>query len=299
MRRGFLVVVALLLLLPFGVMAQQRAADIRKDLVERNRDYVYVAAHRGDWVNYPENSLAAIQSIIDMGGDIVEIDVQRSKDGVLILMHDKSVDRTTPGSGEVEDLNYSELQELRLRDSEGNLTDYKIPSLEEALMVAKGKILLNLDKAEYYFDEVMELLERTGTLELAIMKGYFPYNVTMEMYSRYFDKILYMPKSRLNYEGAEALVREFMDKSAPVAFELRYDNDENPLPRLVRDIIGDRSLIWYNSLVGYNDVHDDRTAQTDLELGYGYLIDVLGARIIQTDSPEYLLRYLRSRGLHR
>ncbi len=288
-----------MLLLPLGVMAQQRAEDIRQDLINRNRDYVYVAAHRGDWVNYPENSLAAIQSIIDMGGDIVEIDVQRSEDGVLVLMHDKSVDRTTSGSGKVEDLSYNELQKLQLKDSKGNLTDHKIPTLEEALLLAKGKVMLNLDKAEYYFDEVVELLERTGTLNLAIMKGYFPYEVTMERYSKYFDKIMYMPKSRLNHDGAEELVTEFMEKWPPVAFELRYDNDQNPLPKRVKEIIGTRSLIWYNTLVGHNDIHDDKTAITDLELGYGYLIDTLGARIIQTDSPEYLLRYLRSRGMHR
>lgn len=67
-------------------------------------DYVFVVAHRGDWRHAPENSLQAIQNSIDMGADMVEIDVRRTKDSVFVLMHDDSIDRTTSGTGHVDEV---------------------------------------------------------------------------------------------------------------------------------------------------------------------------------------------------
>ena len=67
--------------------AQTRAERIREQLLTCDESSVVVVAHRADWRNYPENSLEAINSAIEMGVDMLEIDVQRTKDGVLILMH--------------------------------------------------------------------------------------------------------------------------------------------------------------------------------------------------------------------
>lgn len=64
---------------------------------------VRVACHRGDWRNYVENTLEAVESCIDMGADIVEVDVWRTKDGHLILMHDETLDRTSNGYGLIAD----------------------------------------------------------------------------------------------------------------------------------------------------------------------------------------------------
>ena len=69
--------------------------DIEEFLLRKENHEVMVAAHRGDWKNNPENSLSAIQSCIDHFVDIVEIDVQETVDGVFILMHDNTVNRTT------------------------------------------------------------------------------------------------------------------------------------------------------------------------------------------------------------
>ena len=72
-------------------------------------------AHRGDWKNYPENSLPSIQACIDMGVDIVEIDIQRTSDGVLVLSHDEKIDRMTNGSGKIEEMTYSEINKFYLK----------------------------------------------------------------------------------------------------------------------------------------------------------------------------------------
>ena len=78
-----------------------RAEKIRSQLLTCDESSVIVVAHRADWRNYPENSLEAIQSSIDMGVDMLEIDVQRTQDGVLILMHDHDLNRMTNGTGKI------------------------------------------------------------------------------------------------------------------------------------------------------------------------------------------------------
>ncbi|MGN5956356.1 glycerophosphodiester phosphodiesterase family protein [Sphingobacterium lactis] len=83
------------------VQAQIRALEIRNKLLNRDVSSVLVVAHRGDWRNASENSLKAIDYAIDMGVDIIELDVQRTFDRKFILMHDKTLDRTTTGKGVV------------------------------------------------------------------------------------------------------------------------------------------------------------------------------------------------------
>ncbi len=281
-----------------SLFAQDRADILRQGLLDRRQDKVYVVAHRGDWINYPENSIGSIVSIIDMGGDVVEIDIQRTKDSVLVLMHDVTLDRTTNGTGLVSDMTYKQIKKLRLKDHKGNLTKHKIPTLEEALEVSKGKILLNLDKADRFFDQVGPMLEETGTLNLVILKSYNKLSVAKETLGKYFDKVIYMPMIRFNRENSMEDLAAFLQELNPVAFELGYNSDTNPLPKKAKEVIGTRSLMWYNTLNGRNGGHDDATAATDPQKGYGYLIDTLGARMLQTDTPEYMIEYLRKRGMH-
>ena len=76
-----------------GVFAETRAEKLRAALDSRDRDYVFVTMHRGDWRHAPENSVDAIKGSIAMGADIVEIDIHMTADSVLVLMHDKDAAR--------------------------------------------------------------------------------------------------------------------------------------------------------------------------------------------------------------
>lgn len=97
-------------------------------------DDVEIIAHRGAALLAPENTLAAIDSGIALGADFIEIDIQRTQDGKLVLMHDKSVDRTTNGKGKVRDMKWEELRKLDAGSYfGGQFSEEKIPSLEEAL----------------------------------------------------------------------------------------------------------------------------------------------------------------------
>ena len=134
-------------------------------------------SHRGDVKTNgnPENSLPAYQSCIDNGIDVIEIDLRKTSDGVWVILHDATLDRTTNGSGSLSDYTYKEISELQLRAQNGGgeapLTDNKIPTLAEVIELCRGKILLNLDKLDFStFDEVYEIFASMDAEDIAIFK---------------------------------------------------------------------------------------------------------------------------------
>ena len=93
-----------------------------------------VAAHRGHFAKLPENSLAAIREAARLGAEVVEIDVRHTQDDVIVLMHDAEVDRTTDGSGKVEDMTLAEVSELLLDGgTTGDEESSRVPLFSEAL----------------------------------------------------------------------------------------------------------------------------------------------------------------------
>lgn len=289
----------LLLSTIISLSGQNRVQEIRNKLLTRDQKTVLVVAHRGDWRNAPENSLPAIDNAIKMGVDIIELDVQRTKDGYFILMHDKKLDRTTTGKGLVSDCTLDSIRSLKLRNGCNIRTKEIVPTLEEALLHAKGKIMLNLDKASLYFDEIFPILEKTGTTDQIIMKGWKSPQEVKDLYGKYLDHVIYMPVIDLDAEGAIDKIKMFVEDMNPVAFELLYKSDESTIPNEVKTLLGKKSLIWYNTLWDTQcGGHDDDMALTDRDKAYGYLIDTLGARIIQTDRPAYLIEYLEGKNMH-
>ena len=279
--------------------AQNHVEQISEKLINCDSSSVIVVAHRGDWRNFPENSLEAIDNAIKMGVDIVELDVKRTKDGELILMHDRTLDRTTTGKGLVSENTLSDIRKLNLRNGCNIRTIHKVPTLEEALLHAKGKIMINLDQADLYFDQIYELMKKTGTTKQIIMKGRKPVAEVKKQFGSYLEDVIYMPIVDLDVAGAEKQIEAFIKDMSPVAFELLFVKDTNLIPKKLATTLNGRSLIWYNTLWDtMAGGHDDDMSLQNPDSGYGYLIDILGCRIIQTDRPAYLLDYLRKRKLH-
>ena len=279
--------------------AQNHVEQIREKLINCDSSSVIVVAHRGDWRNFPENSLEAIDNAIKMGVDIVELDVKRTKDGELILMHDRTLDRTTTGKGLVSENTLSDIRKLNLRNGCNIRTIHKVPTLEEALLHAKGKIMINLDQADLYFDQIYELMKKTGTTKQIIMKGRKPVAEVKKQFGSYLEDVIYMPIVDLDVAGAEKQIEAFIKDMSPVAFELLFVKDTNLIPKKLATTLNGRSLIWYNTLWDtMAGGHDDDMSLQNPDSGYGDLIDTLGCRIIQTDRPAYLLDYLRKRKLH-
>ncbi len=278
------------------ISAQNRVERIREEMLAPDRTSVLVVAHRADWRFAPENSLAAIENSIRLGADVVELDVQKTKDGQLILMHDKTLDRTTTGKGKVAEWTLDSIRTLRLKNGAALRTKHRVPTLEEALLTAKGRVMVNLDKAYPIFDEIFPILEKTGTVGQIIMKGSKPVAEVKKDLGKYLNRILYMPIIHLDRPGAMRQIDDFMQELHPVAFELLFESDTCQLPKQVRAKLEGKSKIWYNTLWDtMAGGHDDDKSLENPDEGYGYLIDKLGATIIQTDRTAYLLEYLQAR----
>ena len=273
-----------------------RAEQIRADLLNPDCRRVLVASHRADWRGWPENSLPAVESAIRMGVDIVELDLQCTADSQLIIMHDSKLNRTTTGKGVIAELTLDSIRTFRLKNGVNIRTRHEIPTLREVLLLCKGRVLINLDKADRYFDLVMPVLEETGTTRQIIMKGRKPADEVRELYGQYLDEVIYMPIVDMNDSASVGRINAHL-AGRPCAFELCWRNDD----RYVREasaLTAGKALLWVNCL--WDTLcggHEDDQAMLDPDAHYGYLIDSLGMNIIQTDRPEYLIRYLQSRHL--
>lgn len=131
-----------------------RVDSILRKLSDPNTSSVVVVAHRGDWKHSVENSLPAMRHAIEMGVDVVEIDIRRTADGRLVLMHDATIDRTTNGRGEVASLTFDSIRRCRLKAPDGTLTDLLVPTLDEVFELGRDRILFNIDKGFDIFDDV-------------------------------------------------------------------------------------------------------------------------------------------------
>ncbi len=134
-----------------------------------------ISAHRagGHYPGYPENSLAACRYVLRHTPALLEVDITRSADSVLLLLHDDELDRTTTGTGPVTALPWRELKRLRLEDIAGAVTSEKIPRLARLLRWAKGKAILTLDKKDAVsWERVIDAVRRTKSEDYVILIAY-------------------------------------------------------------------------------------------------------------------------------
>ena len=109
----------------------------------------FVSAHRGGHQkNFPENCIETFENTLEHTFAIMEIDPRHTKDGVIVVHHDATLERTTTGKGRVSDMTLRELKELRLKDTEGVVTEFQIPTLDDVLHWARGKTILVLDQKD-------------------------------------------------------------------------------------------------------------------------------------------------------
>ncbi|WP_188375272.1 glycerophosphodiester phosphodiesterase family protein [Winogradskyella haliclonae] len=135
-----------------------------------------ISVHRGgkSIKNYPENCLETIQYVNANMDAIYEIDVAKTKDGKLVLMHDNSIDRTTNGTGLVMNQTYSQLKEYNLVDDFGNVTKFRIPLFEDVLEWSKqNNVVLSVDiKRSVPQSEVIKAIKDAKAEDVCIIITY-------------------------------------------------------------------------------------------------------------------------------
>ncbi|GIF23574.1 glycerophosphoryl diester phosphodiesterase [Actinoplanes tereljensis] len=258
---------------------------------------IMIAAHRGYWRGAPENSLGAITQAVTHGAQIVEIDVQRTSDGELVLMHDDTVNRTTNGTGRVADQTLAQIKALRLRAGLGGgqapVTDVTVPTLREAMQaVQRTGTIINLDKAWGYRDQIYDLLVELGQLDQGLFKGSAPVAEVTAFLDR-DPRILY---SHVVDDGNAGDIGAFPGRK-PQAYELIFDRLTDPQIQpaaVVKARTTSRvwiNTMWYGLAAGYTD----EASLRDPALGWGSVVGRHGADMIQTDNEDLLGEWLKAR----
>jgi len=173
-------IIILLTLLAVGGVCKNLYADTESvSRVTPSPENVKVSAHRGANEFAPENTLAAFRKAVELGADLIEIDVRKTKDNVNIIMHDSTLKRTTRLEGNVSDWNYTDLKEVSAgKRSSGKFASEKIPTLEETCKeVAEAN--KNFQKnASFYVDckdpelaDMIQVIKKYGFLETSVFYG--------------------------------------------------------------------------------------------------------------------------------
>lgn len=271
----------------------------REFIADKTRDCA-VVAHRGIWRNAPENSLSAIQRAIDNGYDVVEIDIRRSADGGLFLLHDDTLERMTGLDQRPETLASSDLAVLRLRDRDGGegnaFTLERLPSLTEVFELTRGRIFLHLDvKERDVIPDVIALAKAMGVEHevdfWAALKTEKDLNWIRKTILPH--DVLFLAKTRLNVPGAATQLALLQDLS-PAVCEIYFDRLEELTA--LKDLTRNTGMaLWVNTLdsiacAGFTDT----AALADPDAVWGRLIDA-GISVIQTDEAAALKSYLAAR----
>ncbi len=241
-----------------------------------DRDIV-ISGHRGGMeAGYPENCIESFEQTLTRIESFFEIDPRLTRDSVIVLMHDQTIDRTTTGSGRVSDYTYEQLQRFNLVDGDGNPTPWKIPSLEECIRWSRGKTILNLDIKDVPIGFMSDFIASLG----------YPPNV-MYTVRNAAQARLYLDRDQgamfscwchgmdelEAYDSAGVPWRQVMAYVGP-----RMKTEDGELHRALHS----RGVMC---MISVAPTHD--TAATDAERSTGYVSEIATAPdVIETDFPR-------------
>lgn len=271
-------------------------------------EHIWVVAHRADLIFAPENSIQALNNAIYFGADFIETDVRLTKDGHVVIMHDYTVDRTTNGSGYVSDLTLEEIKKLKLKTNWGGSTNYQVPTLEEYIQTAKGKVGLYLDKAGYDLQghdeghlvkELLKILHKYDVLEEAVFVLDWSYEKAKRIFGDDLERVIYCPVIDDKIPNLEAYVNEYIEKLSPIAFQFRFKTLDTKTFNLLPTVLNSGSKAFVAATWDEHTAnHSDRVSIfSQPSEGWGWLI-AQGFRILETNYSRDLIQYLKSENRH-
>jgi len=239
---------------------------------------VKAVGHRGNIKFAPENTIPAFKKAIQLGADLLEIDVRETKDGHLVIMHDPTVNRTTNGSGKVTDLTLAEIKQLDAGSwFSPEFKGTSVPTFDEALEFIKGKALPDIDFKTGTPEKVIATVKKHGMFgKCTLYCGNWDLlQKTMQLSD---NKFFWRPGVPIGAIGLPILLQKF---DAPI---VNIDWGKYS-PRLMRDIHTARKKSFMNTM-GH-----------DTEWAIKNVIETL-PDYIQSDHMEILIPMLRAKGLH-
>ena len=257
--------------------------------------YNFIVAHRGDWRNAPENSIAAYQICIDAGFDAIEIDVQETKDGNLAIIHDLTLERTTNGKGNVAAYTMDELKSFKLKTGHGYPTTEIIPSIDDVFGLLQGKTLIFVDKWRPVIGKVISKAKEFDCLDqLVVWENISDIRDFEKKYTPDLSGLSYMPVLTLekfgDSEEFEGLLNEFPKEIGVIGIKfsssdlIKVDDFGSAARRQ-----GKRMMVFMQDPRICGGRGDD-LAVNDIESSYQWLLD-RGISIFFSDRPFLLRQY--------
>lgn len=237
-----------------------------------------ISAHRGGpYPGYPENALETFDHLLQDIPAILEIDVATSRDGVLFLMHDDTLDRTTTGAGATNALDWKDIRTLKLIDNSGKPTAFRPTRLDDALRWANGRTLLQIDfKRTTRFEDVVAEVHRQDAEQRII---YIAYSLAQA------EKLHRLDPSAMISLSVNSMsdINRSVAAGVPTDKIIGFTGTDAPRPRLF-NILTNRDVEVIFGTLGGRDSIDSEIEQTGEEDRY-VEIAKLGADILATDRP--------------
>ena len=176
-----------------------------------------VSAHRGGpTINYPENCIETFENTLRHTFSFLEIDPHYTKDSVIVLMHDPTLDRTSTGSGKIIDHTYAEIQQYKLKDVTGSVTNYRIPKLADVIQWAKDKTILVLDMKDVPTEQRVRAIQQNKGEANTVLMVYnyedaklcylLDPTIKMEVFIPNLDKAHEFEKTRIPWDNVIAFI---------------------------------------------------------------------------------------------
>lgn len=268
-------------------------------LSSRDNPAILTIAHRGFWTATAENSLASVRAAVAAGVEMIEIDTQATADGRLVVIHDETLDRTTTGKGTVSELNFELVRAANLKTGAGGdaagVTGECVPTLEELLEEARGRITVNIDtKFTRDLPQVMKTVLRLGIEDQVLVKtdidpeaGHFEV-----LDADWFGKIPHMPMFPVRKGKFAEDLRRIEALKAPM-IEVKF-TDIADLTEGRAEMERQNIRLWINSLdVSHCLDFNDTRALSNPEAVWGALAEA-GVGAIQTDEVEAFTTWLKT-----
>lgn len=257
--------------------------EAMKQFKNPNYEEVWVMCHRAHTTNrsVPENSCAAVRDAVAAGADILELDTHITADGVVMVCHNETIDATTNGSGRIPDLTLAQIKSYFLKDRNGNVTTEKMPTLEEYLKEARGKVYINMDYSPRTASsaQVYAVVQKLDMLEQV-----FFYCNSVEKIN---ECIALNPKCQVYpwFSNYSAL------KELPGIYFVQASFNSSGVEASVAS--GAILSVNMKSVTGTDGASAYKFDTSEADLLFSKFPD---CRMIQTDTPVELINYLKSKG---
>lgn len=270
------------------------------NLAEKAKENIIVVAHRGvSGGNIPCNTLAAYEIALKQGADMIEVDVNNTLEGNLVIFH--------PGM-EIPHLNMpvyipltntKSVHKLRYVNADNTPTQFRVASFDDFLEQFKDRCYINIDKFWDNPKKIYEAIKRHDMIDQVLVKSSVNAKV-LKTLENLCPELPFMPIVKENHPSHEELMERNINY---VGVECVFAKDTAPIAQdeFIEKMHGDGKLVWMNSIIyNYKDQlcggHSDDTALTVSEDdGWGWIADK-NIDLIQTDWTMMLIDYLKRTG---